>query len=168
MSHILQIIVVLIILSRQFIAKDQIDDKSALVHVIVTWCTIGPVLCRHIASLDLNELRPMLSMSCIWCWHHVCTCDVMYFGDHVYLRQISIASYLHYLQQVCKYDVCMVCHDIHYCLMTQIAIFMGPTWGPPGADRTQVSPMLAPWTLLSGDAHYVWLKRHIVNMHNVP
>ena len=31
-----------------------------------------------------------------------------------------------------------------------IARFMGPTWGPSGADRTQVDPMLAPWTLLSG------------------
>ena len=31
-----------------------------------------------------------------------------------------------------------------------IAWFMGPTWGPSGADRTQVGPMLAPWTLLSG------------------
>ena len=30
-----------------------------------------------------------------------------------------------------------------------IARFMGPTWGPSGADRTQVGPMLAPWTLLS-------------------
>ena len=28
--------------------------------------------------------------------------------------------------------------------------FMGPTWGSSGADRTQVGPMLAPWTLLSG------------------
>ena len=27
---------------------------------------------------------------------------------------------------------------------------MGPTWGPSGADRTQVCPMLAPWHLLSG------------------
>ena len=26
-----------------------------------------------------------------------------------------------------------------------------PTWGKPGADRTHVGPMLAPWTLLSGD-----------------
>ena len=26
---------------------------------------------------------------------------------------------------------------------------MGPTWGPSGADRTQVGPMLALWTLLS-------------------
>ena len=34
--------------------------------------------------------------------------------------------------------------------ITQIARFMRPTWGPPGADRTQVGPMLAPWSLLSG------------------
>ena len=33
---------------------------------------------------------------------------------------------------------------------TLIARFMGPTWGPPGDDRTQVGPMLAPWALLSG------------------
>ena len=32
-----------------------------------------------------------------------------------------------------------------------IARFMGPTWGPSGADKIQVGPMLAPWTLLSGD-----------------
>ena len=31
-----------------------------------------------------------------------------------------------------------------------IVRFVGPTWGPSGADRTQVSLMLAPWTLLSG------------------
>ena len=34
-------------------------------------------------------------------------------------------------------------------LITLIARFMGPTWGPPGADRSQVGPMLAQWTLLS-------------------
>ena len=32
-------------------------------------------------------------------------------------------------------------------LMTR---FTGPTWGPPGADRPQVGPMVAPWTLLYG------------------
>ena len=36
------------------------------------------------------------------------------------------------------------------CMTTLIAWFMGPTWGPSGADRTQVGPMLALWTLLSG------------------
>ena len=35
-------------------------------------------------------------------------------------------------------------------LVTQIAKFMGPTWGPPGSCRPQMGPMLAPWTLLSG------------------
>ena len=33
---------------------------------------------------------------------------------------------------------------------TPISRFMGPTWGPSGADRSQVGPMLAPWTLMSG------------------
>ena len=32
---------------------------------------------------------------------------------------------------------------------TLIARRMGPTWGPSGADRTQVGPMLATWTSLS-------------------
>ena len=33
---------------------------------------------------------------------------------------------------------------------SQIAKFMGPTWGPPESCWPQVDPMLAPWTLLSG------------------
>ena len=32
----------------------------------------------------------------------------------------------------------------------------GANMGPPGADRTQVGPMLAPWTLLSG---ILWIKK---------
>ena len=43
---------------------------------------------------------------------------------------------------------------------TLIASFMGPTWGPPGADRTQVGPMWAPWKLLSG--------RHAQNWNDQP
>ena len=31
-----------------------------------------------------------------------------------------------------------------------IAKFIGAAWGPSGADRTQLGPMLDPWTLLSG------------------
>ena len=44
--------------------------------------------------------------------------------------------------------------------LTQIARFMGPTWVPPGDDRTQVGPMLAPWTLLSGCFYFV-LSPHV-------
>ena len=39
---------------------------------------------------------------------------------------------------------------VHLQKNSLIARFMGPIWGPSGADRTQVGPMLAPWTLLSG------------------
>ena len=38
----------------------------------------------------------------------------------------------------------------HISMASLIARFMGPTWGPAGADRTQVGPMLATWTMLSG------------------
>ena len=34
--------------------------------------------------------------------------------------------------------------------LSLISKFMGPTWGPSGADRPHVGPMLAPWTSLSG------------------
>ena len=37
----------------------------------------------------------------------------------------------------------LLCHTV----ATQ---FMRPTRGPPGTERTQVGPVLAPWTLLSG------------------
>ena len=47
-----------------------------------------------------------------------------------------------------------------------IARFMGPTWGPSGADRTQVGPMLAPWTLLSGWFQWcgAWLSKRTVEL----
>ena len=41
-------------------------------------------------------------------------------------------------------------HHGHTVPSSQIARFMGPTWGPSRAHRTQVGPMLASWTLLSG------------------
>ena len=44
---------------------------------------------------------------------------------------------------------------------TSLARFVGPTLGPSGADRTQVGPMLVPWTLLSGKSEFVLTKsRH--------
>ena len=41
--------------------------------------------------------------------------------------------------------------DIKHCRTGKnpVARFVGPTWGPSGADRTQAGPMLTPWTLLS-------------------
>ena len=53
---------------------------------------------------------------------------------------------------------------------TLIARFMGPTWGPSGADRTQVDPMLPPWTLPShlgnNSMQHTTLPPLASNMHN--
>ena len=46
---------------------------------------------------------------------------------------------------------------------------MGPTWGSSGADRTQVGPMLAPWTLLSGlvnSAYFFYWNGSFLSSHS--
>ena len=46
-------------------------------------------------------------------------------------------------------------------IVSLIAKFMGPKWGPSGANRTQMCPMLALWILLSGiTADVVQLNQH--------
>ena len=52
---------------------------------------------------------------------------------------------------------------------TLIARFMGPTWGPSGADRTQVGHMFTPCTLLSGNCQqnpfYGWISLQSSTRH---
>ena len=52
---------------------------------------------------------------------------------------------------------------IHIIISTLIARFMGPSWGPSVADRTQVGPMLAPWPLLCGNGLG---RREMTPVHN--
>ena len=75
--------------------------------------------------------------------HHLCD---LFFFCHVYFAQ-------HYIWCCTKYQPSI---DMFFCCLclrkwTRIARFMRPTWGPSGANRTQVGPMLAPWTLLYGN-----------------
>ena len=51
---------------------------------------------------------------------------------------------------VCDVDVYTIVVKVARVNQSLIAMLMGPTWSPSGADRTQMGPMLAPWTLLSG------------------
>ena len=39
---------------------------------------------------------------------------------------------------------------------SQIAKFMGPTWGPPGSCRPQMGPMLVPWTFMGSGIPQLW------------
>ena len=74
--------------------------------------------------------------------------------NHVYTWCINLGMYCiitraYYLAEKCS---CLFNHMLGKA--TLIARFMGPTWGPSGAGRTQVGPMLVPWTLLSGQSYY--------------
>ena len=62
----------------------------------------------------------------------------------------------HVVEYVCgSYSIENDKHCKMYSMSPQIAKFMGPTWDPPGADRTQVDPEMAPWTLLSRSEEYM-------------
>ena len=64
---------------------------------------------------------------------------------------ISYMIYLLYLSGVARFHLMAIpMFTTAASVPFLIARFMGPTWGPSGADRTQMGPMLAPWTLLSG------------------
>ena len=73
---------------------------------------------------------------------------------------LEILQYIHQQASVSsQWENLYLGHDMYILQkLSLIARFMGPTWGPSGADKTQVGPMLAPWTLLSG---FLWntLKR---------
>ena len=68
--------------------------------------------------------------------------------------QISVCTWHGATRKNLKYQPWVHSHMMTSCdisfLDALIARFMRPTWGPSGADRTQVGPMLVPWTLLSG------------------
>ena len=66
-----------------------------------------------------------------------CPCDTSYSLFHSFLCKATVAGNSPVIRAVHGRD-------------SLIARFMWSKWGPSGADRTQVGPMLAPWTLLSG------------------
>ena len=42
---------------------------------------------------------------------------------------------------------------------------MGPTWGPSGTDRTQIGPVLVPWTLLSGTFGFLTFRHRVTHTY---
>ena len=97
--------------------------------------------------LGPNNSRQNRAVSCCWCPGSLC-------------RWIINSHDIDFVRQVGH-----VCHEVNFQLPVPIhsliARFMGPTWGPSGADRTEVGPMLAPWILLSGTMKE-WYKMQIL------
>ena len=68
--------------------------------------------------------------------------------SHDAQRKECICEYLLKLPYYYQHE--HVCKIYRLTETSLIARFMGSTWGPSGADRSQVGPKLAPWTLLFG------------------
>ena len=71
-----------------------------------------------------------------------------FLNDVIWLTRVG---FYHWNTKTSGNKTCLTLSAALWLLVTtQIAKFMGPTWGPPGSCRPQIGPMLAPWTLLSG------------------
>ena len=80
----------------------------------------------------------------------------------LYLSYMPFISFSYTdLKQVLNIGVWrFIIFDWSYYVVVLKAMFMGPTWGPSGTDRTQMGPMLAPWTLVSGLATGLTVKQY--------
>ena len=106
---------------------------------------------RHIADSKVHGAN----MGPIWGWQ-----DPV--GPHVGPMNFAIWESVEWLTLYhCGWTkLCFRCINLTFHSSEDISLiarFLGPTWGPSGADKTKVGPMLAPWTLLSGKALNDWL-----------
>ena len=119
-------------------------------------CTTFVCLAMRL-NWTLDQNIPKWSLKCAWLWvamlnTNLGICLSCPFGDLMTLFKLAeivrILATLHFQ-----------CWHVDCTTAALIARFMGPTWGTSGADRTQVGPMLAPWTLLSGTYNNRRLRR---------
>ena len=84
-------------------------------------------------------------------WIPVFTFDTLRYGDNHISWYLTCLNVYTIYKGIWWYDICARQKYVPLKrISSPIARFMGPTWGPSGADRTQVGPMMAPWTLLFG------------------
>ena len=153
-------------ISHRFIPRSPINNTPALVQ-IVAWPRTGhkPLFERMMIILLTYICVTLPQWVKTWWW--ICLKLAIYI-NHCHLRVIVWTQiFTERINPVPWTDFhCLLCvrtpNVIVYCRgykATMITRFMmGPTWGPSGADRTQMGPMLALWTLLPG---YVYIYIYI-------
>ena len=86
------------------------------------WSQLGPMYLAIRVPSQWAQSAPLWS-----CWYRSWWCL-----PGVVIKSRSIARTISWWQHVNNFDI------------TLIARFVGPTWGPPGADRAQVGPKFGP------------------------
>ena len=104
--------------------------------------------CRPIGGKHSGEWKLLFITECVMCIHQGCSDDVL--TEFTFqLAAVWNTTVIWTNRQVNPSSIVAILHN-YGTRTSPIARFIGPTWGPSGADRTRVGPMLAPWTLLSG------------------
>ena len=121
----------------------------------------------HITNLNHSQKAIWLSNALIHLmnrWHHFVAISILLIHPMFVIFKISQKGYIWFFWDVLCCSTVIRTHWIYMVFYsfvlgilgwqrrkrTLITRFLGPTWGPSGADRTQVNPMMVPRTLLSG------------------
>ena len=143
-----------------------------LVYFCVYWYSNLQMSWRDLTSLVITALDsrvpPFERPGCIWMYVVLSRIDFVrnmfcVIKDHTCLYFVVISGFYHVkpIGPVTLTAISWITIPVPYLWTRSLKLFrglctplitrfMGPTWGPSGADRTQVGPMLAPWNLLSG------------------
>ena len=88
------------------------------------WCgNIFRLILDHLSVESTGQLWVPSTKCCLWI--------------------LSLINMRHACWTIYHIMLCWTVPLRHQLVYTRIARFMGPTWGSPGADRTQMGPMLA-------------------------
>ena len=124
--------------------------------LIYWYCIDHDTTAIHVRIPKRFRIRPPSPLCDIWqhrgwkCWYRE------YLTSRICPRGLNLTECLvriHLRSVMSEADIKgrdRLLHPTVSVVSTLTARFVGPTWGPAGADRTQVGPMLAPWTLLYG------------------
>ena len=113
----------------------------------VLFCVMGLKMIPLTLLPHLPETNEFKSMYCKYAWL-ICEKNVIY-------EMRGWHQWAYHPAAIAGGSILLPYHTVKCLQLTLIARFMGPTWGPSGAERTQVGPMQAPWTLLS-ELYEVW------------
>ena len=124
------------------------QQKIDPIHSKFTICINKDVLEIVIWACFQANVHAILQSMCIKSdsfYSYYLSCTKYFWKYSKFAMPVSAMIFvLYHFSTVIQADHFVVCDKI-----IPITRFMGPTWGPSGADRTQVDPMLAPWILLS-------------------
>ena len=137
-------------ISLKFVPKGRINNIPALVQITARRCPGDKPLSEPRMESLLTHIcvtRPqwVKMTSLYWIGALEVTAQPYTSSMHGSMIQVAISS------KILWFMISNLCARLQWNQNTfLIARFMGLTWGPSGADRTLVGPMLAPWTLLPG------------------